>query len=204
MQRRKGGARKPKGVRKPNGDLRDALNHGKYKLPPIWQVFTHGQGLISLVNMVLKAGMNFPVSIIDGSNQPPPTGDPTRVTVVVASPTSVGRWNPWYGNRGVFFLIVGNPKEEDPAIGDVLRCLRNVRIYVHTGDTKEGEITLGGAIAAKNGCDVTYFSKAQNSPLPSNKTVHQFQKELCGGIAKVKGGKGGLSFLGFNATTPKA
>jgi len=171
------------------------------KTPPLWQTFIHGIGLIMLANMLNKCILG--ISIIDGSNQPPPTKPPTRVTVVVASPNSVVRWAPWFNRPDVFFLMVENPKEEDPAIGDLLQCLRNVKVYVQTGDTKEGEITIGAKFAAINGCHVIFFSKAGNSPNPKNRTVNCFHGSLLYEILAADA-YGDIRYAYYNASTPRA
>jgi len=196
----KGGHKRPAGIGKgghtrPAGDLRTKLNKCAHTWPPIWQIFAPGYDFICLLNALLKCQI---VSIIDGSNQPEPSGYPKRVTVIVASPTSVGRWKRWYERNDVFFIMVPNPQAEDPAIGMVLQLLHGVKVYVHTGDTKEGEITLGGGAAVANGCNVTYFSKARNSP--TNKGVQKFQDRL---RRKNAGNGGKLTFVGFSATTPR-
>jgi len=214
-QRRKGVTKRPK------GDLRHELDKDRHKqivttpppatattatattmpkTPPLWQTFIHGIGLIMLVNMLIKCKE---ASIIDGSNQPPPIKPPTRVTVIVVSPTSVVRWASWFSRPDVFFFMVENPKEEDPAIGDILRCLRDVKVYVHTGDTKEGEITIGAKNAAINGCNVVFFSKADNSPKPKNKKVNLFHRSLRKEI-KTANTVGGVDIVGFSALTPRA
>jgi hypothetical protein len=200
LQRRKGGPVKSKGgAKRPRGDMRQELD--KMSVPPTWQTFSPGAGLISLVNMTLKAGTaSREVSIIDGSNQPPPTASPTRVTVVVVAPISLRRWKPFFGIRTVFFLMVDDPKEEDPTIGDVLRLLCNVHVHVQTGDTKKGEITLGAGVAAKNGCGVVFFSKARNSPKKTNETVQLFHKQLQEDVRR--NGGGSLEFFGDCAITP--
>jgi hypothetical protein len=199
----KGGHKRPAGIgigghTRPVGDLRTKLNKCAHTGPPIWQTFAHGPDFIGLLNALHKCQI---VSVIDGSNQPEPSGYPKRVTVIVASPTSVGRWKRWYGCNKVFFIMVPNPQAEDPAIGMVLQLLHGVKVYVHTGDTKEGEITLGGGAAVANGCNVTYFSKAHNSPLRTNKGVQKFQDRL---RRKYAGNGGELTFVGFSATTPRA
>ena len=211
-QRRKGGPKRPvgdlrdslrdagigkSGPKRPDGDLRDVLNKCAHNWPPKWQTFAYGIEFIDLINALHKCET---VSIIDGSNQPEPSGYPKRVTVVVASPTSIGRWTVWYGRNDVFFIMVPNPKAEDPTIGMVLQLLHGVNVYVHTGDTKEGEITLGGGAAVANGCNVIYFSKAHNSPLPTNRVVQEFQRWL---RRKYAGNGGELTFVGFSATTPR-
>jgi hypothetical protein len=212
-QRRKGGPKRPVGDlrqglqdagigigghKRPAGDLRTELNKCAHTGPPIWQMFAPGYDFICLLNALHWCQT---VSIIDGSNQPEPSGSPNRVTVIVASPTSVGRWKRWYGCNKVFFIMVPNPQAEDPAIGMVLQLLHGVKVYVHTGDTKEGEITLGGGAAVANGCNVTYFSKARNSPLPTNMIVQKFQDWL---RRKYAGNGGELTFVGFSAATPRA
>jgi hypothetical protein len=205
-QRRKGGAKRPKGgvAKRPMGDLRHELDLDKDRhmpiTPPAWQVFYHGKEFIMLVNMLNKCKV---ASIIDGSNQPPPIKRPTRVTVIIVSPTSVVRWASWFSRPDVFFFMVENPKEEDPAIGDLLRCLRNVKVYVHTGDTKEGEITIGAKNAAINGCNVVFFSKADNSPKPKNNKVNRFHCSLHNEI-KTANTVGGVDIVGFSALTPRA
>lgn len=166
--------------------------------PPVWQMYN----MYDLDRLVKMGNQCCYVSVIDGSNQPPPGGLPKRVTLVVASPPSLMRWRLWFGVFYVFFLMVPDPKAEDPIIGSVLERLRKMTVYVQTGDTKEGDITLGGAVAAKNGCNVVFFSKAHNSPLPTNKTVQQFHHGLHKGIAKTNGGN--IHFLGFSENTPKA
>lgn len=184
IQRRKGGPKRP------TGDLRVELNKFKQcvpKIPPIWQVYSNAHDFFTLVNALHKCRKG--LSIIDASNQPIPSGNPKRVTVIVASPKSVGRWALWFDRPDVFFLMVLNPKAEDPAIGDLLQCLHNVRVYVHTGDTKEGEITIGAGVAALNGCRVTFFSKADNSPRLTNTDVNTFhrqlKKQIAGGVGKI-------------------
>ncbi len=237
MQRRKGGAKKPKGcvAKRPMGDLRcelDKVSHKQNvttpppatpppatattatattattatattmpKTPPLWQTFSNGGGLIMLVNMLNKCFLG--IHIIDGSNQPPPIKPPTRVTVVVASPNSVVRWASWFNRPDVFFLMVGNPKEEDPAIGDLLQYLRNVKVYVQTGDTKEGEITIGAKFAAINGCHVIFFSKADNSPNPKNRMVNCFHGSLLCEILAADT-DGDIDYAYYNASTPHA
>jgi len=177
------------------------LHLDKMKCPPLWQTFFRGLGLIQLVNMLLKAGtLGRVFDVIDGSNQPSETAPPTRVTVVVVAPISIGRWMHWFGYRHVFFLMVDVPKEEDPTIGDLLRLLHGVSLYVHTGDTKEGEITIGAGVAAKNGCRVTFFSKARNSPKKTNEEVQMFHKQLQKDIGP---SSGCVMFLGDCPTTPK-
>lgn len=202
IQRRRGGPIKSNGVAKrPRGDLRWELD--KMSVPPAWQTFNRGSGLISIVNMMERAGtLGRSVDVIDGSNQPPPTAPPTRVTVVVVAPISLMRWKPFFGNRLVFFLMVDVPKEEDPTIGDVLRLLHNVSVHVQTGDTKEGEITLGAKQAGENGCRVVFFSKARNSPKETNEVVQKFQIQLKEEV-RCSGGGGSVEFLGNCAITPK-
>jgi hypothetical protein len=153
IQRRRGGAKKP------NGDKRGGIE--KVVLRPFKSQIFAPRAINLLLRSLIGHGE---VSVVDGSNAQSSAELGNRVTVIVVARCVLNCYRHLFGNLNVRFLVVNHPRDEDPAIHDVLRRIKTgTIIWLVTGDTKPDPIMNGAQNAADRGCRVHIFTRHHNT-----------------------------------------
>lgn len=191
IQRRRGGAKKHSGVI-PRGI-------GKVVSRPLEsQLFT----LETVRPMMREVIGKREVFVVDGSNAQPSAERGNRATVVVVAQCVLYRYCHLFGNPNVRFLVVDHPRDEDPAICEVLRGIKTgTTVWVVTGDTKRGPIMVGAQNVMDRGCHVHFFTRHHNT----SKTGKRDRFHRACSVHAQEAGKGGtLTVHGVCEETPKA
>jgi hypothetical protein len=194
-QRRKGGAKRP------TGDLRDALHDvgiSKDKgYPHASRVFS-----IHATTTLMRMALSYrDISVVDGSNALARGERGNRFTIVVVGKCHLNRYRHLFGHQLVHFLVVNHPRDEDPAIQQVLMRIKSgTRVYLVTGDTKQDPIMDGALHLGQRGGKVVVFTRHPNTSAKEQRQMyhHSLQQDVA--IAQ-KGGS--LAVYGVCEETPR-
>lgn len=195
-QRRMGGPKRPVGDIR-NG-LHDAgISKGNVHAPHPSQVFS----LNTVQHLARMALSHHEISIVDGSNALARGEGGKRFTIIVVGEVHMGRYCHLFGHPLVYFLVVKHPRDEDPAIQEILiRIKSGMHVFLVTGDTKEDPIMNGALNLARRGGRVVVFSRHPNTS--TSKQREQYHETLKKEVEIAQKG-GSFEVCGVCAVTPK-
>ncbi len=191
VQRRRGGPKKHSGV--------ICGGIGKVVSRPLEsQLFT-----LKTVRLMMRGVIGqCEVGIVDGSNAQPSAEKGNRAMIVVVARCALYRYRHLFGNPKVNFLVVDHPRDEDPAICEVLKLVKTgTTVWVVTGDTKPDPIMAGAQNAADRGCHVHLFTRHHNA---STTGKWDGFHRACSVHAQEAGKGGTFTVHGVCEKTPKA
>lgn len=194
-QRRKGGPKRP------IGDLRDGLHKAGISKGDVHPHATQ-QFQIRALNILLRIALSHTeISVVDGSNALARGERGNRFTIIVVGKCHLNRYRHLFGHPMVHFLVVDHPRDEDPAIQQVLMRIKSgTRVYLVTGDTKQDPIMDGALHLGQRGGKVVVFTRHPNT---SAKKQRQMYHHLLQQDVEIAQKGGSLVVYGECEETPK-